>query len=331
MRLRPGFRGVRAALVAMALILALAFGSATGASAQASGTVYGLTPANELVTFDAAAPSQITSTVVVSGLASGEALLGIDFRPATGELYALGSGSNIYTIDPASGAASAVGTTSPAIEGSAFGFDFNPSADAIRIVSDAGQNLRVSPDDAETTVDGNLAYAEDDENAGADPGMVGAAYTNNLPDVEDTMLFDIDPNLDTLVQQDANPGVLSAIGPLGVDTSEVVGFDVTTAGGTDEAYATLSADGVSSVLYSVDLSSGAATEIGAVGATISGFAIPTDAGMAMGQQDMAQQAAPATIPDTGGVSSSAVAVAAGAAIAGLGVSLTLVSRRRFEA
>ena len=94
------------------------------------------------------------------------------------------------------GAATALGTApfSPALSGSAFGFDFNPTVDRIRIVSDTGQNLRAHPDTgAVVAVDGSLRYAITDVAAGHDPDVVGAAYTN--PDIDPatgTTLFDLD-------------------------------------------------------------------------------------------------------------------------------------------
>ena len=46
-------------------------------------------------------------------------------------------------VDPARGAAIAVGAPfTPGTDGTAFGFDFNPTVDRIRVVSDTGQNLR---------------------------------------------------------------------------------------------------------------------------------------------------------------------------------------------
>jgi hypothetical protein len=248
----------------------------------------------------------------------------MDFRPATDELYAIGASSTVYTVDPASGAASAVGQTDPAIEGSVIGFDFNPTADAIRVVTDAGQNLRLTDLDEElgTTVDGELAFDEGDENAGGQPAVVGAAYTNNVPDAEDTMLFDIDLATGNLLQQDADPGVLSTIGPLGVEFTGNVGFDI--AAPDDAAYAVLQpGEGLPSSLYQIDLDSGAATEIGAIGAgeVVGGFAIPTS--------EMADVSGAGTsmdaIPDTGGFP--AGMLLGGAALAIAGLSLLAVRRR----
>src|SRR5512145_3060389 len=84
-------------------------------------TLYGMTTSNKLLTFSSANPKTIISRLRVTGLQSNEELLGIDFRPATGQLYALGS-SRLYVIDVQTGAATPVGPGpfSPALEGKAF-------------------------------------------------------------------------------------------------------------------------------------------------------------------------------------------------------------------
>src|SRR3954463_12181569 len=63
-------------------------------------TAFGVTTANALVRFDTATPGTIISSTPITGLQSGESVLGIDFRPATGDLYALGSTSRLYIINP---------------------------------------------------------------------------------------------------------------------------------------------------------------------------------------------------------------------------------------
>ena len=55
--------------------------------------VYALTGNNNLISFDSDAPAIVRSLVPVSGLAAGQVLSGMDFRPATGELYVLGYNS----------------------------------------------------------------------------------------------------------------------------------------------------------------------------------------------------------------------------------------------
>src|SRR4051812_19344526 len=72
-----------------------AFGGSTATPGTMTGTpgnTFALTSAGRLVTFDRAAPS-IGTAMTVSGLQSGEVLLGIDIRPGgatPGQLYGLG-------------------------------------------------------------------------------------------------------------------------------------------------------------------------------------------------------------------------------------------------
>ena len=82
-----------------------------GDDEQLPAIVYAVTATNNLVTFSSAAPGTIFGTVAISGLQVGEILQGIDFRPANGRLYGLGSTSRLYTIDPRTGAATQVGAS----------------------------------------------------------------------------------------------------------------------------------------------------------------------------------------------------------------------------
>lgn len=235
----------------------------------------GLTSTNTLVTFDSATPATITSTVVVTGLGVGETLLGIDFRPATGQLFGLGSASRLYTIDPSTGAATAVGTAGAfTLMGTEFGFDFNPTVDRIRVVSDADQNLRLNPaTGALAAADTNLAFAAGDPNAAVNPNVTGAGYTNSFAGSTTTTLYDIDSNLDILtIQNPPNSGTLNTVGSLGVNTTAVLGFDIDPAG--NAAYAALQV-GATSGLYRINLSTGLATLVGPIGAglTIRGLAV----------------------------------------------------------
>ncbi len=254
--------------------------------AQTGPTVFAVTAANNLISFNASTPGTIAASVAVTGLAQGESIAGIDFRPRNNQLYAVTSASRIYTINTTTGAATAVGTAAftPAVNGAAFGVDFNPVPDRIRFVSDADQNLRLHPNTgAVAGTDTTLAYATGDPNAAANPNVTGVAYTNNFNAPASTTLFGIDSNLDILVRQGSvggapdspNNGRLSTIGALGVNTTDQVGFD--TVAPNDVAFASLTAQGASSSsLYSINLNTGAATLAGAIGgnAIIRDIAIP---------------------------------------------------------
>src|SRR5436190_16574390 len=180
----------------------------------------GLASTGNLVSFDNATPGTITS-VAVTGLQAGETLLGIDRRPANGLLYGLGSTNRVYTINTTTGAAIQVGSAGAfTLSGTAFGFDFNPVPDRIRVVSTDTTNFRLNPNDGTLTgTDTPLAYAAGDSGAGITPRVVGSAYTNNFDGAAVTTLFGIDSNRDVLVMQGGpngtpspNGGVLTTIG-----------------------------------------------------------------------------------------------------------------------
>ncbi len=255
----------------------------------------GLTTTNQLVTFDSAAPGTITSTVAVSGLQPGETLVGIDFRPATalsganaGQLFGLGSTSQLYQIDPAGGAATKVGGTfTPALTGNAFGFDFNPAVDKIRVVSNSSQSLRINSATGAATADTNLAYdaATYDAVVGGPPPapqVVDAAYTQNPSATANgpatTTLYGLDAGTDLLVtiggpDSDPNPnaGQLFAVGKVGFDVTPDSGFDIEPA--TDMAFATRT-DGSNTVISSINLTTAQSAVLGTVpGVSLRGLAI----------------------------------------------------------
>ncbi len=234
---------------------------------------YGVTAEGLFVRFDTDAPNIVTVVrTSVGGLQSGERILGIDFRPANGQLYAVSSLSRIYTINITTGVATPVGFLSvPLNSATNVGFDFNPTVDRIRIVTDNEQNLRVNPNDGSSVNDGTLAFATGDTNAGRNPNIVGSAYTNSFAGAVSTALYGIDSNLDILVRQDpANDGRLLTVGPLGFNTTERVGFDIDARTGT--AFATLTV-GTSPALVSISLSTGTATFRGNIDANITSFAL----------------------------------------------------------
>ncbi len=242
---------------------------------QLEASVWALTASQKLVNFSNLSPGTIARTVTITGLAAGETLVGLDFRPRNGQLFVVSSASRVYTLNTTTGAATAVGTAAftPAVSGTAFGMDFNPVPDRIRFVSDGDQNLRLHPDTGGVAgTDTTIVFATGDPNQAANPNLVGAAYSNNVAGTTTTTMYAIDSNLDVLVRQGSvggapvspNAGQLFTIGALGVNTNEQVGFDI--ADFNDYALASLTASGATqSQLYTINLSTGAATLIGAIG------------------------------------------------------------------
>jgi hypothetical protein len=271
--------------VGVALAAALGLLGLPG-SAEAEPLI-GLTTTNNLVSFDSATPGTIGSTVGITGLQAGEIVLGIDRRPANGVLYGLGSTSRIYMIDTATGVATAVGSGfSPPLSGTAFGFDFNPVPDRIRVVSTNSSDFRLNPNDGTLTgTDTPLTYAAGDSGAGLAPRVVGSAYTNNFDGAAVTTLFGIDSNRDVLVRQGGpdgapspNGGMLFTIGAgLGFDTADLVGFDIS--GSSGDAFAALTPPtGGASQLFTIDLTAGTATLVGTIGTGLTLTGLAADVG-----------------------------------------------------
>ncbi len=235
------------------LFLLVAIFIASAASVNAV-TIYGVTNTNQLVRFDSATPGTVTTVGAITGLQGGENILGIDFRPATGRLVALGSNSRLYTINTSNAAATFTATLSTALTGTSFGVDFNPTVDRLRIVSNTGQNLRVNPNNGAVTVDGVL-------NPGT-PNVTAAGYTNSVFGATTTTLYVIDSTTNSLYQQNPpNNGTLVLVGALNTTASASNGFDI--APNTNTAYAVLT--GATTNLYTVNLTTGAATNAGLVG------------------------------------------------------------------
>ncbi|HEX4870774.1 MAG TPA: DUF4394 domain-containing protein, partial [Nevskiaceae bacterium] len=230
--------------------------------------VLALTAAGEVISFAPAAPELIVTRNRITGLVSGESLVDLDVRPRDGLVYALSTASRVYQLDPATGAASnafelrtnpADASTRVALTGTRFGIDFNPAADALRIVADDGQNLRVRFSDFATVVDAALG--------GADTGAVAAGYTHNFAVASGqthpgTALLVLAADGDLHAQNPPNDGVLTRLATLSVTPDQITGFDIT--GSNLLAYAALQVSGVTR-FYDVNLADGRSTLMGTVG------------------------------------------------------------------
>lgn len=238
-----------------AIVAGMAITLSTGATLAAP--VIGLVGGNSLVMFDSETPAQV-QTKAVTGTAG---LVGIDYRPGNKTLVGVTTDGKIVTIDTATGAATELSTmNTPLPKGDMpVIVDFNPMADRLRLMTGT-TNHRVNVDTGEVTVDGALAFAADDMYAGETPMIAAAAYTNSFGKPEATAMYDIDTKNGALVQQTKpNDGTLAAIGKLGVTLGDTTpAFDIqTTEDGTNTAWLI-----ASSKIYTVNLETGAATQVG---------------------------------------------------------------------
>jgi hypothetical protein len=275
---------------AAALAVALApTASADSGSSSASGQerlqAVGLAGDRTLVSFDTDRADRGRALGDVQGLApADQEIVGIDFRVQNGALYAVGRGGGVYTVDTRTMKATKVLQLTVALDGKDFGVDFNPAANALRIVSDKGQNLRQpfaapagSP--AGTPVPGTATDTPltSPPAMGTTTGVTGVAYTNNdLDAATSTTLFGLATVTDQVViQAPANAGTLSATGATGVDLTGDTGFDIytSTKGGSAGQLSAFAVNG--GKLYSVDLLSGRFAEAGRIGGgQVTDLAIP---------------------------------------------------------
>ncbi len=229
-----------------------------------------LAEGNQLIYFADGNLAAPTATVSITGVASGESILSIDYRPATGQLYGLGSSSRIYIINEKSGVATPLGAApfTPAIEGSSASLDFNPTVDRIRVVAETGQNLRLHPETgAVAAIDGSI-------NGGMSPIIGAVAYNNSVSGATATVLFDIDIATDKLYQQvPPNDGGLMEVGELGVDFESLTDMDILADNSLAMAVNRVQDE---TRLYTIDLSSGVASWVGVFTEPVVSLAFKTD-------------------------------------------------------
>jgi hypothetical protein len=245
-----------------------AFGTALLLAATAAHAVslVGLTTDNRLTSFDSSNPSALSPFLTISGVTPGARIVGIDTRPSDNMIYGVGTDNKVYRIDPTSGVATLHSTlTGASIDPNLkYGMDFNPVADAagtasLRLVSSSGSNFAIN---ANTGAVGNAA-ATIQSNFGE------VAYTNSNPAgtmaPASTKLYYIDFVSDQLYVANSafNTPTINLVGSLGIDTIGAFGFDILADG---SAYASLtSAITGQGGLYSINLTSGAATLLGGFG------------------------------------------------------------------
>jgi len=289
-------RTLAAGLVVAALVATPTIAAAEGSNAKSSKsrggdashrdrvdslTAIGLArEGTRLVRFDTDDPNKARTVGTVRGLSGDASLVGIDYRVQDALLYGVGDAGGIYVLSERNASAKKVGQLTVPLDGAAFGVDFNPAADALRVVSDTGQNLRhpfAGATAGQTQVDARLTNGTT-----AATGSSAAAYTNNdLDAATATTLFDIDKVLNQVaLQSPANAGTLAATGMLGVDAELDAGFDIYSTlrnGRTADVtgFATLGT-GTSYALYRITLLTGEARKLGSFASPVTDIAVQLD-------------------------------------------------------
>ena len=162
-------------------------------------------------------------------------------------------------------------------------------------------NVRLNPTDgALAATDTQLAYATTDVNSAAAPNIGAVAYTNSVAGAtaSATLLFNYDLGLNILTTQNPpNNGTLNTVGSTGITanaTTPNVDLDMFSAvAGTNTAYVVANTGtSANTSLYTVNLTTGATTLVGAIGNGIAArdIAVAGPTGVATATRDRADLA-----------------------------------------
>ncbi|WP_136684180.1 DUF4394 domain-containing protein [Falsirhodobacter xinxiangensis] len=283
--------------------------AASAATVPSGATGYALgNNGTTLVTMqDLNTPGIATGQAITDASGARVSLSSLAFRPSNRSMYGYSDvNDTVYTVDVASGIATAVVTAGAAERTStdSLGFDFNNVLDAARIVTTADENRVFFPKNTPPNIAGeaagimDLAYAAGDVNEGNDPSVFANAYTNAVANPTANVQFVLDSQWDSLAILANNAGTLTTIGSLFVDGKA---FDFTSAGGFDilslaegdnQALALLST-GFSTGLYQIDLTADALGRVNAY--------LISDAPSDFGALDGFAVASPAPVPLPAGI------------------------------
>ncbi len=248
--------------------------------------IFALTQDNQLIAFNATAPNVFTQpSLLVTGMATGEELVGFDARPRTGELYTLGYNSStamgrLYKLNPLTGTLLAIGAANFSITlGTAannVAFDFNPTVDRIRVISTTGKNYRLHPDlGTIVATDTDVSYGAGDANVGIVPTIGQIAYSNSYVAATKTALYYLDEGNNSFgtafVATNPNNGQIKTIGNTGLTLNpadKTVDMDVAFNGTSNTIYLAANiANSTADALYTINPANGSAALVGAIGAT----------------------------------------------------------------
>ena len=191
----------------------------------------------KLITFDALNPSYITNAVALTGMTTGQTMIGIDYA-ANGALYGLGynSGSHtyqLYTIDSLTGAVTAVNATPISLNLGTDDGSGNYVNASLRFIPTAANRIRVLGNNGSVNVqldattgavvatDTALSYVTGDLSFGATANVTSVAYTGFSGDTA-THMFGFDANTGAMIMFDQ----ADLAGGLGIGSSGYINTDL---------------------------------------------------------------------------------------------------------
>jgi hypothetical protein len=254
--------------------------------ARAEEVAYGVTPgaAPQLRRFTTFG-SDVSATWAITGIAAGTDVVGLDARPATGDLYAIGSNGQIYALAFAPGGLTVVATPLGSALASfdstmGVGFDVDPAEDAIRVVNgDRSYRVRITDgvvygDGATPGTPGVITIP-----GSAAPNLAGTAFTASQRGAPAPPSDPDQPGSGSLHHIDLTGGgrlvdaqpfrplegfVVGPLLPGGPAVTAVDGFDIS--GSFHQSAVALIRTGGRQVVVDIDLRTGLATETAEVSA-----------------------------------------------------------------
>lgn len=203
-----------------ATTFALRLGNAGRDVPQAPGRLRAVTQDHQLITLEPSSPRPCTSAAI-TGLGAYQ-ISSLDFLPATGALYAFardGLVGAVLRLSP-TGAVERTVPLDRVIGATRWGADFDPVTSELRLVSDEGQNLRVTDLTAGTTV-------EDSPLSGFATGAVAASYSDALRGVATSTLYTVDPATSSiLLLRNPAGGLQERSHDLSSSVARVTGFEI---------------------------------------------------------------------------------------------------------
>ena len=248
---------------------------------------------NRLLFIDTLTPSVVDHALTVSGIPAGSILAAIDVRPATGQLYGYAipaateiTSLSLYRINLHDGVATLIGTPATVNTAGSANMDiaFDPKTDLISVAVGAGANYWSADPDAggvNPPLNTYLHYAAG-QGSGT-PYVGGMAFDRNLAGAPLRTLYAIERDQSQLVRVggiDGSPSTSMAdvyvVGPLNAMLSgspltpgSQVGFDISPSGLAVATLTGATGNYVPAYPYQINLSTGAATQLGtgALGST----------------------------------------------------------------
>jgi hypothetical protein len=194
--------------------------------------------------FSTSDPGTTLSSTAISGLGGSEDILAMAVRPSNGQLYGLGvkgGTARVLQIDLDSGTTTQIGSTF-GVTGSNFGFDFDPTTDLLRIVSDADENISFNLTTGKATSLPDLSPSSS--------SIVAIAFTNNFVGATSTTLFGLDTAGNVFSSINPATGVVTPIGSLATDPNGSLGFDIAPDG---TAFATMNFTSGPTLLFTLNI------------------------------------------------------------------------------